>query len=149
MSFVVPVRASKKAHFTTEQKLAILDEYDKCIERGAKAEFARTIGVGTNTLHGWFQDREAGCLSSRSDSSEGNSVAERLNAGDKKQLKRLEEENRVLKAKLAKSEAAVDILGKASALLEAMSKSATANEPEMPEPEPDRPEWLGPNSSEK
>jgi hypothetical protein len=69
-----------------------------------------------------------------------------LNAGDKKQLKRVLRENEILKAKLARSEAAVDILGKASALLDAMAKSAAATEPRLEELEPGRPEWLVPKS---
>lgn len=149
MDFVVPIRRSNKAQFTTAQKLAILDEYDKCLEHGAKAEFARTIGVAGSTLQVWFQDRESGSLSSRSDRLEGNTVDQRLNAGDKKQLRQLQKENEALKAKLAKSEAAVEILGKASALLDAMAKSAASTDPKLPEPEPGRPDWLNPGSSKK
>ena len=69
-----------------------------------------------------------------------------MNAGDKQQLKRVLKENEILKAKLARSEAAVDILGKASALLDAMAKSAAATERKLSDPEPGRPEWLTPKS---
>ena len=67
------------------------------------------------------------------------------------QLKRVLKENEILKAKLARSEAAVDILGKASALLEAAAKSARARTraPELiPEPEPETgwPQWLKPST---
>jgi hypothetical protein len=34
MDFVMPVRVSNRKHFTTDQKHAILDEYDKCLEWG-------------------------------------------------------------------------------------------------------------------
>ncbi|MNL83375.1 hypothetical protein D3C87_2110070 [compost metagenome] len=57
-------------------------------------------------------------------------------------MKRLRRENEKLKAKLEKSEAAVDILGKASALLEALARSATATDPHLEEKEPGRPQWL-------
>jgi transposase len=32
MDFVMPVRVSNRKHFTPDQKPAILDEYDKCLE---------------------------------------------------------------------------------------------------------------------
>lgn len=149
MNFVVPTRSSNRAHFTTAQKLAILDEYDKCLEFGAKADLARVIGVKASTIHEWVLHRESGSLSSGSDTLEGKAVDQRLNVGNKKQLKHLQEENEVLKAKLAKSEAAVEILGKASALLEAMAKGAASTEPELPKMEPGRPEWLNPPPSKK
>lgn len=150
MDFVIPTRLSNRHHFTTAQKLAVLDEYDKCLERGAKAELARAVGISSATILKWFNDREAGILSSRSDSIKGNVVPEdqRLTAGDKKLLKQLQQENEALRAKLTKSEAAVDILGKASALLAAMAKSAAATDPVVEEPEPGRPAWLIPKPSE-
>ena len=142
MNFVAPVRTSKKAHFSTEQKLAILDEYDKCLERGSKAALARTLGMNANTIRDWYLDREAGRLKSRSDNLKGKALDQHINAGEKRRLKHLEHENEVLRAKLAKSEAAVEILGKASALLDAMAKSAAATEPKLPQQDPERPAWL-------
>jgi len=144
MEFVIPVRASNRHHFTTRQKLAILDEFDNCIERGSKARLARAVGVKGATISDWFNAREAGTLSSRSDTLEGNHVPQdqRLTVGDKKLLRQLEKENDILRAKLARSEAAVDILGKASALLAAMAESAAATEPVLEEPAPGYPQWL-------
>jgi transposase-like protein len=146
MEFVIPTRLSNRHQFTTAQKLAVLDEFDRCLERGSKVQLARAVGVRTATISGWFNDREAGILSSRSDMIEGNHVAEdqRLRVGDKKLLRQLQKENDVLRAKLAKSEAAVDILGKASALLAAMAESAAATDPVLEDPEPGRPAWLTP-----
>jgi|SRR3954453_21829654 len=149
MDFVIPTRLSNRHHFTTAQKMAVLDEYDKCIERGSKIELARAVGIGTRTISQWFNDREAGTLSSRSDSIKGGVVPEdhRLTISGKRLLKQLEKENEVLRAKLAKSEAAVDILGKASALLAAMAESAAATDPVLEERELERPEWLTPKPS--
>jgi transposase len=144
MSFEVPSRSSSRGHFTTAQKLEILDEYDKCIEMGSKAQLARAVRVNPRTIYQWFVDRENGCLTSRSDRLNGNPSDNKLKAAEKKQLTQLQAENEALKAKLAKSEAAVDILGKASALLEAMSKSADATDPTLPEVEATRPDWMSP-----
>lgn len=144
MTFEPPTRSSKRGQFTTAQKLEILDEYDKCIEMGSKAKLARRVGVHSGTIHNWFVARENGTLTSRSDRLNGNPSDSKLKAAEKKQLTHLQAENEALKAKLAKSEAAVDILGKASALLGAMSKSAAATDPTLPEPEQTRPDWLNP-----
>jgi transposase len=141
MDFVVPSRLSKRGHFTLAQKHAILDEYDKCLERGSRTAFSRAVGITEGTIRLWVRQREAGELRSRSAAGSGD---QRLNAGDKEQLRRVLKENEILKAKLARSEAAVDILGKASALLDAMAKSASATDPEVTAPEPQRPEWLRP-----
>jgi hypothetical protein len=141
MDFVVPSRRSKRSHFTKAQKHAILDEYDKCLERGSKVAFSRAVGVADGTLRLWVQQREAGEL--RSSIKQGNEDP-RLRESDKKLFRQVLKENEILKAKLARSEAAVDILGKASALLDAMAKSAAATDPELKEPEPGRPEWLRP-----
>lgn len=143
MDFVIPSRSSNRSHFTLAQKHAILDEYDKCLERGSRTAFSRTVGITEGTIRLWVRQRETGELRSRS---AAGSEDQRLNAGDKQQLKRVLKENEILKAKLARSEAAVEILGKASALLDAMAKSAAATEPQVPEPEPGRPEWLMPES---
>lgn len=141
MDFVIPVRRSNKSHFTLTQKHAILDEYDKCLERGSRAAFYRAVNVAESTVKLWLRQRESGEL--RSSIKDGNED-QRLNQGDKRLLKQVLKENEALKAKLARSEAAVDILGKASALLDAMAKSAAATDPVIEEPEPQRPEWLSP-----
>lgn len=146
MDFVIPARSSNRKHFTSAQKHAILDEYDKCLERGAKAALIRAVGVAESTMGLWFRQREAGELRARTDTVRED---QRLNSGDKQQLKRVLRENEILKDKLARSEAAVDILGKASALLDAMAKSAAATDPRMEEMEPGRPEWLMPRPGKR
>lgn len=151
MDFVIPFRSSNRTHFTTPQKLAILAEYDQCVEYGSKIALARAVGVGFTTLSGWFRAREDGTLSSRSDTLKGQYMPEdnRLNSGDKKLLRQLQRENEMLRRKLEKSEAAVDILGKASALLAAMAKSAAATDPVMEDPESGHPAWLIPRPGKR
>ncbi|PNI09388.1 hypothetical protein CXX84_03730 [Arthrobacter sp. AFG7.2] len=141
MDFVSPPRGSNRKHFTLEQKHAILDEYDKCLDWGSRIAFSRAVGITDGTIRLWVRQRESGELRSRFKSG---SEDHRLREGDKRLLKQVLKENEILKAKLARSEAAVDILGKASALLDAMAKSAAATDPELKEPEPQRPEWLVP-----
>jgi transposase-like protein len=108
---------------------------------GSKAALARALGIRTALIRAWARARESGELPAVGDLTKED---QRLSAGDKRQLQRVLKENEILKAKLARSEAAVDILGKASALLDAMAKSAAATEPQLDAPEPGRPEWLMP-----
>lgn len=99
MDFVMPVRVSNRKHFTTDQKHAILDEYEKCLEWGSKAAFIRAAGITEGTMNHWCRQRESGELRSRSDTLRED---QRLNAGDKQLLKRVLKENEILKAKLAR-----------------------------------------------
>jgi transposase len=140
MDFAIPVRQSNR-HFTVGEKNAILDEHEKCLEMGSKAALARAIGIRAALIRQWARARESGELPAVADPIKED---QRLSAGDKRQLQRVLKENEILKAKLARSEAAVDILGKASALLDAMAKSAAATEPQLDAPEPGLPEWLMP-----
>ena len=144
MNFVVPVRQSNR-RFTVSEKNAILDEHEKCLEMGSKAALARAVGIRAALIRQWARDRESGVLPAESDPKKED---QRLSAGDKRQLQRVLRENEILKAKLARSEAAVEILGKASALLDAMAKSAAATEPQLDAPEPGRPAWLMPKPGE-
>jgi transposase len=143
MDFVVPTRVSKRSQFTVAQKHLILDEYEKCLERGSKTAFCRAVGITDGTIRLWGRQREAGELRSRATNG---TEDRRLREGDKRLLEQVLKENEILKAKLARSEAAVDILGKASALLDAMAKSAAATDPELKDPQPQRPDWLIPES---
>ena len=70
-----------------------------------------------------------------------NQAARRLGWDEREELKRLRVENQRLQNKLEQSEAAVEILGKAAALLESMAKGAQLSEP-VPEPRPGMPQWL-------
>lgn len=142
--FEVPQRPSRNHSFSKAQKWQLLLEYDKCLDRGAKAAFCRMIGVLPGTVRDWAAAREQGRLvpPQAAGNSSGPERSRWMNDRDRDELNRLRKENEKLRAKLEKSEAAVDILGKASALLEALARSATATDPHLEEKEPGRPEWL-------
>ena len=62
---------------------------------------------------------------------------------ERQELERLRRDNKSLERQLEQSEAAVDVLGKAAALLEALAKSAEPQESSTPPPHrPGRPAWL-------
>lgn len=142
--FEVPQRPSRNHRFSRAQKWQLLLEYDKCLDRGAKAAFCRAVGVQPRTMRDWATARERGGMVPPPEvGSPQKADGKRwMNGRDRDELNRLRKENEKLKAKLEKSEAAVDILGKASALLEALARSATATDPHLDEKEPGRPKWL-------
>lgn len=144
----VPFRPTKQARFTAAQKWALLLEYDKCFDRGTKAEFCRRIGVWSGTPLVWLRARAEGRLRDPA-TVEPMNKPRRLTATERQELERLRRENELLKNRLDQSESAVEVLGKAAALLEALAKSAhhSTQEP-LPDPQPGRPDWLqGPDTS--
>lgn len=147
----VPFRSSRSEKFTAEQKWALLLEYDKCLDRGSKAAFCRRVGIWTGTPRQWARDRAEGTLkdpASLENVKMSKKSADRALAFEERQeLESLRTQNRKLNDRLIQEQAAVEILGKAAALLESLTRSAEQTQPE-PEPMPGRPEWLqGPDTS--
>jgi transposase len=137
----IPTRPTKFHRFSAQQKWDLLLEYDKCLDRGAKAEFCRRAQVHSATFRDWLAARDEGLLPPGTHFAQGEG-SKWMTARERDELKRLRTENERLKKKLEKSEAAVEILGKAAALLDAMARSAAATDPHLEEPEPGRPDWL-------
>ncbi|OYX50416.1 MAG: hypothetical protein B7Y93_09450 [Micrococcales bacterium 32-70-13] len=153
VSEAVPFRPSKRHHFTAAQKWALLLEWDQCLDRGAKTAFCRRIGVWTGTPWEWARQRADGRLQDpatvESMSEEPKGYTPRLNFEERQELARLRREKQRLERELEQSQAAVDILGKAAALLESLAKSAEQPPTTEPEPTPGRPAWLqGPDTSQ-
>lgn len=145
----VPFRPSRQHHFTSAQKWALLLEWDQCLDRGSKAEFCRRIGVWNGTPLEWSRQRADGRLQDPATVGSMNKDPKkdsRLSAEERRELQQLRRENQRLERELEQSQAAVDILGKAAALLESLAKSADQL---PPEPKPGRPAWLqGPDTSQ-
>lgn len=142
----VPFRSSRRSWFTAEQKWALLLEYDQCLDRGAKSAFCRRVGIATRTPGEWLRLRAEGRLvdpvSVEAVDENPGQRRRRLDWQERQEFERLRAENQSLQIKLDQSEAAVEVLGKASALLEALAKSAAPQETASPPPPPGRPEWL-------
>jgi transposase len=138
----IPTRPTKFHRFSAQQKWDLLLEYDKCLDRGAKAEFCRRAQVHSATFRDWLAARDEGRLLPPGTHFAQGEGSKWMTARERDELKRLRTENERLKKKLEKSEAAVEILGKAAALLDAMARSAAATDPHLEEPEPGRPDWL-------
>lgn len=113
-------RLSPKHNFTIRERLAMLAEYEACLEVGEKSAYCRRMGVSQRTVTGWAVQKREGLLVDK-DGKENHYMMKHRDRVDYERLKR---ENEALKAKLAQTESVVEVLGKASALLEALAKSA-------------------------
>lgn len=137
----VPFRPSRHAAFTDEQRWALLLEHDQCLERGAKAAFLRRVGVTPFSIKKWSMWRDAGRLVDPA-TKEPTTVARHVLKYDERvELERLRRENQRLQQELEQSQSAVELLGKAAALLEGLAKSAGPNQEEPP-PRAGMPDWL-------
>jgi transposase-like protein len=120
--------------FTPEYKLAMVAEYDRAVP-GARGALLRRERLYHSHIIEWRKARDAGTLVAHP-------AAEPADAGRSKQdepprrrrhgpasaeqaeLERLRRQNEKLAKDLARSQAALEIMGKAHALLELLSESA-------------------------
>jgi len=112
-----PGHATRRV-FSSAYKLRIVTEYDSLTEHGARGALLRREGLYQSHVEKWRRARDRGALSpAKAATKEGPSAESREN-------RRLVEENARLTAELEKTNAVVEILGKAYALLEVLSGSA-------------------------
>jgi transposase len=104
--------------FTAEYKLAVLAEYDTA-EPGEKGAILRREGLYSSHVVDWRRARDAGALA-------GLGVAPRARGHQPDQVEtaRLRARAERAERELAKTRAALEIMGKAHALLELLSESA-------------------------
>jgi transposase-like protein len=121
---VVP--KAKRRKFTAKYKLRVLEEADRCTERGQIGELLRREGLYSSHLSKWRKQRARGQLQGLAPKKRGRkgqdpSVAE---------LARLRRENERLRAQLAQAEIIIDVQKKLAQLL------GLPNETESDESEP-------------
>lgn len=112
-----PGHATRRV-FSAAYKLRIVNEYDALIEHGARGALLRREGLYQSHIEKWRRARDRGALSSAKASVKEGPSAEA------KENRRLVEENARLVAELEKTNAVVEVLGKAYALLGILSGSA-------------------------
>ncbi|NJC23219.1 transposase-like protein [Arthrobacter pigmenti] len=125
---VVHRRSSNRDSFTANERLAILAEYEAAAP-GQKQVVCRRYDVNQTSVLRWRKDQRAGLL----EPSEGKHRGHVMNKRERADYVRALRENETLKAKLAQSESAVEVLGKASELLASMAKSSRIRIPETPD----------------
>ena len=105
--------------FTAEYKAAILAEYDALAEPGARGALLRREGLYSSHLTEWRRARDAGALAGLTPAPR---VAKR--SPEQAEIERLRSRAERAEAELAKTKAALEVVGKAHALLELFSESA-------------------------
>ena len=108
----------KRRVFTAEYKAAVLVEYDAA-ERGQRGQILRREGLYSSHLVEWRRARDAGAHEGLGQQP-GRSRRDRRDA----QITALTARTVKAEAELARSQAALEIMGKVHALLETLSESA-------------------------
>jgi len=119
------VRARR--NFTPGQKLELLAGYEQAVVAGEGGAFLRREGLYSSLLSEWRRARDAGLL-------QGKPAGETVGrpSAEQAEIARLRRELHLAQAKLARTETALTIMGKARELLEDISRS-----------EPDGPDVFG------
>ena len=117
----------RRRTFTAAYKMAIIEKYDAATEPGAKGALLRGEGLYDSHISYWRKARDSGGLKSSAAAvpaavHKGRPSAEAENERLRKRLAKAE-------VKLSQTRAALDIMGKAFALLELLSESADSPGP--------------------
>ena len=119
----IPEKARRR-RFSAEYKLAILDEYDRLSASGAKGALLRREGLYSSHIVEWRRARDVGALAEL-----GRPRGRKpRHTPEGAELERMQRRAERAEAELAKARLVIEVQGKVSALLEAISESA--------EPEP-------------
>lgn len=113
----------RRRAFTAAEKLAYLAAYEQACERGDGGAYLRREGLYSSSISEWRKQRDAGVLAGKQP---GEKIG-RLTA-EQAEIARLKRENAWMSKRLATTEAALDIMGKAHALLETLSERADSDE---------------------
>lgn len=113
----------RRRAFTAAEKLAHLAAYEHACEHGDGGAYLRREGLYSSSISEWRKQRDAGALAGKQP---GEKVG-RLTA-EQAEIARLKRENARMSKRLATTEAALDIMGKAHALLETLSERADSDE---------------------
>ncbi|WP_043718767.1 transposase [Kutzneria sp. 744] len=119
-------RPTRRA-FTPEYKLAIVTEYENA-PNGEKGAILRREGLYSSHVIEWTRARDAGALTTGPTDPAAPARRPKKTA-EQIELDKLRRRNAQLEADLTKTRLALDIMGKAHALLEELSESADTDEP--------------------
>ncbi len=118
---------SRRRSFTPAQKLEHLAAYEAACEHGEGGAYLRREGLYSSLISEWRRLRDAGVLEGKDPGAKvGRPSAEQAEIG------RLRRELADRERRLATTETALEIMGKAHALLEQISESAETEQPERP-----------------
>jgi transposase len=126
-----PAPRPSRRVFSPEYKLAIITEYEQA-PNGQKGAILRRENLYSSHVIEWTRARDAGVLGGGGSSgSDGDQPAARRGkkTAEQLELEKLRRQNAKLQSELAKTRIALDIMGKAHALLETISESADPEQP--------------------
>ena len=113
----------RRRAFTASDKIAYLHAYEQACEHGEGGAYLRREGLYSSLISEWRKQRDAGVLAGKRPGEKvGRLTAEQAEIG------RLRRENARMSRRLSTTEAALDIMGKAHALLETLSERADSDE---------------------
>ena len=120
----------KRRTFTAAYKLAMIEKYDMATEPGAKGALLRGEGLYDSHISYWRKARDSGTLKSPSATAGAvPAVAHKGRPAGEAENERLRKRLAKAEVKLGQTRAALDIMGKAFALLEMLSESADSPPP--------------------
>lgn len=122
-----PAPRPSRRVFSPEYKLAIVTEYENA-PNGEKGAILRREGLYSSHVIEWTRARDAGVLTGQAADPAAPSKRTKKSA-EQIELEKLRRQNEKLKGDLTKTRIALDIMGKAHALLEELSESAENDEP--------------------
>jgi len=111
-------RPRPRRSFTAAQKQAYVQGYELARQVGDGEGYLRREGLYSSLMSEWRRSRDAGLLAGKTD---GQPVGRP--SAEQAQIARLTRELEVTRRRLATTETALDIMGKARELLESISKS--------------------------
>lgn len=109
--------------FTAADKIAHLAAYEHACERGDGGAYLRSEGLYSSLISEWRKQRDAGVL-------EGKKPGEKVGklTPEQAEIARLTRELARANKRLTTTEVALDIMGKAHALLESLSERADSDD---------------------
>jgi transposase len=115
---------SRRRSFTPAEKVDHLAAYEAARAEGGGGAYLRREGLYSSQITEWRKLRDAGVLA-------GKSAGARVGrpSKDQAELARLRRQLALAEQRLSRTEAALEIMGKAHALLEDLSESAEAPKP--------------------
>src|SRR5271154_1844156 len=113
----------KRRTFTAAYKTRILQEYDQLQTGRERGALLRREGLYSSHIDGWGKTREAGAVNGLADKPAGRPGR----STEAVENERLRKENEKLTAELTRTKAALEVVGKAHALLELLSESADSD----------------------
>lgn len=108
--------------FSPAEKLAHLAAYEQACETNEGGAYLRREGLYTSLISEWRKHRDAGALDGTAPTTTGKLTAEQA------EIARLKRQLAAANKRLTTTEAALDIMGKAHALLDSLSERADTDD---------------------